>query len=625
MTWTNPEYSYDSINLTCILNEKYNFKSYERKEYKSNLSLILERANDINEYFLLKNLIPGSNYTCWLITRITKNNFSLLIKSRQVHQTTEPSNLSMHNFKLNDLNKSISFEYRLPKGFYDNFSISVVDLISNEEISTHIFHNNFTQELVFTQLNLTSGKSYKIYSQVKRFDETNFKNLVSFSFRPDPVMDLKIYAISKHKVNVSWKVPIYYKSFMVNTSFNQILKIRSNSIELNEINTTNFSLSVSSCSTIDCDLISKYLTTTFDLESPKFSNFTKNFLNSNSLVLSFDLIDLHDIKVIQIKFLNFGTHWESMCFYEVEKKTNCSFPINCVQSKCSLKLDGLKYNSEFKIRMKPISQYNFEFKSIEVIFRTKPWLPDNDYLTQSSKEIQSKIDSTLNVYFPNINQSNGSVVDSCLLMVKLGDVKIFNENNTFKIEDSRDQKFLKNLYYTTDYCSNETVLQEPCRIQKFAYNEKINTIKIIILGKMDNNFRLNDLLSNLTSFNYEYINEDLIESSNLYQLFFLFKIGDNQTELFLASYPTEPLQTTNKNSYIAGIKSRDGLWIIIILCVVSCVFLFGLIIILITLNFLRHKPSKFQKAAQINSCQHSFDLSGHPKSKYDDFLGLTNF
>ncbi|MEI2420592.1 hypothetical protein V6O07_09990, partial [Arthrospira platensis SPKY2] len=112
--------------------------------------------------------------------------------------------------------------------------------------------------------------------------------------------------------------------------------------------------------------------------------------------------------------------------------------------------------------------------------------------------------------------------------------------------------------------------------------------------------RLNDLQSNLTFFNYEFIYQDLKESFNLYQLFFLFKIGDNLTELFLATYPTEPLQAKTNNTYIAKIKSQDGLWTVIILCIVSCAFLFGLIIILITLKFLRHKPSKFHKAAQIN-------------------------
>ena len=627
MTWSNPEFYYDFINLTCILNGKYNFENSHYEEYRLNFSFILERTNNKKAYLLLYNLLPGSNYTCWMITQIKSNNFSSSVKSQRVHQTTEPSNLSMHNFKLNDFNKSISFEYRLPKGFYDNFSISVIDLISNEEISSKIFHANLTHQLVFSQRYLTAGKSYKIDSKVNRFYQTSLKNLVSFSFKPDPITDLKIYTISKYRLNVTWKAPIYYEYFLVNTSFDQIKKTRLNWIELNDINITKFSLSVTSCSTAECDLISKYLTSIFDFDSSKILNFTQNLLGSNSLQLNFKLIDLHDIKSILFELLSLETNlgYNTICTYELHKNNNCSFSIDCVESKCSLKLLGLKYNSIYKIKLTPKSLFNFEFKSIEVNFKTKPCLPENDYKTYISYEIQSKIDSSLNVYFPNINQSNGSVMETCLLMVKLGNIKFFNQNDTFRINDLRNQKFLKNLYYSIDYCSNETVLYEPCLIKKLSYNEQRNITKIFILGKLDHNIRLNDLQSNLTFFNYEFIYQDLKESFNLYQLFFLFKIGDNLTELFLATYPTEPLQAKTNNTYIAKIKSQDGLWTVIILCIVSCAFLFGLIIILITLKFLRHKPSKFHKAAQINCSQHTFNPTGNLKSKYDDFLGFFNF
>lgn len=622
MTWSNPKYYYDSINLICKSNDR-NF----------NFSKIFQRTDSIDSYFLLNNLIPGTNHTCWIISQksVFEKNFSAFIESERTHQTTDPSNLSIHNFKLNEINSSISFEFQLPKGFYDNFSISLVDLISNEIIVTQSYQSNSIHELTFNQTNLIPGKSYKIHSQVNRYYDLNFKNLISFSLRPDPIQDLKIFTLSRKKLNVTWKAPIYFQLFLINNSFTKPFKTKTNWLELNNINATNFSIGVSTCSTNECDLISQYLTTKFDFEALKIKNLTKNLVDSKNLLLNFDLEDLHDFKSIRFKLTNLNTRLSQSCLYELKGDNKCSFSFSCVQFKCGLKLHDLKYNTNYQINMTPIAQSDYEFKSISINFETKPWLPDIDYQTYSSFAIQSKFDSSqvLNVYFPLIDETNGAVTDTNLFMVKLGNMKIYNQSDKFIIDNLRDQEYLKYLYYTTEICSNETALSEPCLVSKFYDNEKKNSSRIFLIGKLDKKFGSVDSInnSNFSSFIYEYIDHDLIEPSNLYQLFFLFKIGDNQTELFLATSPTEPIQTKAENIHLAGIKSRDGiaLWTIIVLCIISCIFLIGLIAILITLSILRHKPSKFQKAAQLNPNQHSFVPSTNLRSKYDDFLGKLNY
>ncbi|RNA36678.1 receptor-type tyrosine- phosphatase H precursor, partial [Brachionus plicatilis] len=572
VTWINPESYYSSLNLTCISSEKNS---------KLEMSQIFPKTSTKASHYVLNHLLPGSNYTCWIITTKTESNgnFSSLAESEPSHQTTEPSNLSIHNFKLNEMNSSISFEFEAPLGSYDNFSISLVDLISNDIVVTQEYQAGSAFDLLFSQNGLIAGKSYKIHSQVHRYGDTSFRNLISFSLRPEPVQHLKIFALSKSKVNVTWTPPIYFQLFTVNTSFSKMVKSRLSWLELNGINATSFDLGVSTCSTKECDLTSQWTSATFDFEALKIGNLTKNLLDSNNLLLNFDLVGVHDLKSIHFELTNLRTHLSQKCVHELKEKSKCSFSFSCVESKCGLKLDNLKYNSNYEIKMTPHSLSNYAFKSVSTGFKTRPWLPDTDYQTYSSYAIQSKFDSSqiLNVYLPSIDESNGAVMDTSLMVVKLGKLSMYNQSDKFRIDNPRDQEYLKYLYYTSEMCSNETALSEPCLVTKLQDSQDRNLSKIYVIGNLGDDRGLAEPVnaSNSSSFMYQFINQDLIEPSNLYQLFFLFKIGDNQTELFLASVPTEPIQTGPKNVHTANAKSQDGiaLWTIIVLCIVSWSYL----------------------------------------------------
>lgn len=101
-------------------------------------------------------------------------------------------------------------------------------------------------------------------------------------------------------------------------------------------------------------------------------------------------------------------------------------------------------------------------------------------------------------------------------------------------------------------------------------------------------------------FEYEHINTALIEHSNVYQLFYVFEIGDGQAQpLFYATEPTEPIQTRAFTAVYSASRDKITLWIVIAVCVLSALFLVGLIATLIVLTLIKYKPSKFHKAAQI--------------------------
>lgn len=75
--------------------------------------------------------------------------------------------------------------------------------------------------------------------------------------------------------------------------------------------------------------------------------------------------------------------------------------------------------------------------------------------------------------------------------------------------------------------------------------------------------------------------------------------------LYYASEPSEPIQTRSLHDASAAsagaVSTRETVtfWIVIAICVLSSLFLIGLIATLVVLTLIKYKPSKFHKAAQI--------------------------
>lgn len=75
--------------------------------------------------------------------------------------------------------------------------------------------------------------------------------------------------------------------------------------------------------------------------------------------------------------------------------------------------------------------------------------------------------------------------------------------------------------------------------------------------------------------------------------------------LYYASEPSEPIQTRSLHDASAAsagaVTTRETVtfWIVIAICVLSSLFLIGLIATLVVLTLIKYKPSKFHKAAQI--------------------------
>ena len=76
---------------------------------------------------------------------------------------------------------------------------------------------------------------------------------------------------------------------------------------------------------------------------------------------------------------------------------------------------------------------------------------------------------------------------------------------------------------------------------------------------------------NLTGINYENISTSLIKPMNLYQLFYVFKIRNNNSKnnILFAIQPSEPIKTHAYNQFnmLNQAAFRDGmaLWIVIVI------------------------------------------------------------
>lgn len=124
----------------------------------------------------------------------------------------------------------------------------------------------------------------------------------------------------------------------------------------------------------------------------------------------------------------------------------------------------------------------------------------------------------------------------------------------------------------------------------------------------------------------------------------MFEVGDGHgAPLYYATEPSEPIQTRVFLSHAASGANRDKitLWVVVAVCVLSALFLIGLIATLIVLTLIKYKPSKFHKAAQIvgssgapgpNKLGNNIlngagvgGINGLIRSKFDradDFLGI---
>lgn len=88
LSWTNPVYNYDILDIQCLLNEeniKLEYNSYTRVSEKI---FRQDVDNGRPASFVLKNLIPGGVYNCSITSVRKSSNYTAKTNSPTVYQIT---------------------------------------------------------------------------------------------------------------------------------------------------------------------------------------------------------------------------------------------------------------------------------------------------------------------------------------------------------------------------------------------------------------------------------------------------------------------------------------------------------------------------------------------------------
>lgn len=580
------------------------------------------------------------------------------IPSLLASQETSLSEPMVIQANINEINRTFEFEFKQPLGGFDYFTIDLINL--NQNISdAKILSINSTLYLNLTNQIVLPGNSYEIWSATVKKDRIKRTKLVeSFLVRPEPIDSIQIYTVTASSINVTWQEPSIglFKPFLINlislqSQINSLMSNR-NWVILNDLNSLDtYSIEISSCSSrpgsFECQLQSETKSTTFSFNQQKFKNLEYKIIDTNVQLKWHS--DLHDISKYLLRFENMKTKLINKCFlvFSDREANSCEWSLKCLSSECFVLIDNLSFNTKYNLTLIPLSLSQVELSPINLEFKTETSLPDQEYDTLINYNLQAKLESSylISLNYPQIDQSNGNILETNLFLIKLGKLQDFNVTGLYHLEQTRDQIYLKNIFKSNNVCSNQTGLLEPCLLQTLT---KPFSKQIVFVGKFSENIEriVNISAENETLIEYENITTNIIEPSSLYQLFYVFKIGDPENDsknvLYFATRPSEPIQTKplNYNLLLSNGLSRDGLalWIIIVICVVASIFLIGVIITLVILTLIKYKPSKFHKAAQLvagshannilnNGCQQLSHFSNNMnlRSKFDrheDYLGL---
>ena len=288
--------------------------------------------------------------------------------------------------------------------------------------------------------------------------------------------------------------------------------------------------------------------------------------------------------------------------------TNCTTPLNMIQHdeycnslscdkqnsdfKCSLIVSGLKFNREYTFSMSVISSNGkFEWPSTESnsSILTSQSAPNGleTIEVKIEEQLQSSFPFALSIVRPGLDELNGAIKEGYLFLVHLGSSEQLINKTIPRFTYSNPFYLISN----HSLCSNQTPTSSPCLLNKYEPSDTDLTIdQLILIGKFEPS---NPLLTNLT---YENITTSLIRSKNVYQVLYLFRVGN----LYL-NVGASPLITTRSIMATPASLSRDGMsmWLVVVLSIVAT-FLFLMIIIgLVALLLFRYKPSKFHKAAHM--------------------------
>jgi hypothetical protein len=154
LSWTNPKFFYDSLEIICDLSDDFLFKD-KLKLAQTFINYTISNQTPYLTAYKLTNLVPGANYNCSIFTNRVANlaEMSSSTQSQSVNQIAKLSQAALISQKIaaKSIN-SVEVELAPPLGFYDYFQIDVVNIenvagaVSALAAKTHIKQVDWRRE-----------------------------------------------------------------------------------------------------------------------------------------------------------------------------------------------------------------------------------------------------------------------------------------------------------------------------------------------------------------------------------------------------------------------------------------------------------------------------------------------
>ena len=346
-----------------------------------------------------------------------------------------------------------------------------------------------------------------------------------------------------------------------------------------------------------CDL-SRFHIVYSNLNTSKVRNCYSNFIDVSNLInkgeCSTNFQNLQPIIKIDPKY-----------------KLCTSSEVTCKQSTsiitCSMKLTKMSPNTMYIMKLAPVSlNGDYEWpSSVSPPLQTRFSLPNNFESIQvlADKEIQLSMytGSMLSIIRPAVDETNGKIYEAFLFIVNIGSLSEEHIKNTslvfvepkFTI-NTTDQEYLTKL--TTDPSCLNITINSPCLLKQYSQETNdFSSKELVFIGNLTAEGSSSAL--NLTGIQHENISTSVVKPFNVYQLFYVFRIGNNKTSSVLFSTePSEPIKTFNLFTGSNGQRNGLDVWAVVMISIISLTLLVVVIVCLIIMLVIRYRPGKFHKA-----------------------------
>ena len=460
LSWTNPNYFYDSLEISCELSDDFRLKS-KLQPAPTFLNRTISNQTPYLSSLKLTDLTPGANYNCSITTNRVAGGAEMLTsksKSQSVNQLTKLGQAALMTQKIaaKSIN-SVEVELAPPLGYYDYFQLDLVNIENRLEPEiTQNYTLSSLSDLAYLNLSFIDYSKRKIepgcvyevwstvvrsvgpsvYSEYKQTLKRSAKLVEPFVVKPEHVNNLNSYTQSETEVLAVWSPPALgkFQNYVLSVYelANELAspfystQTKQNQFLINNLNKSRtYLLAVQACAKfrIDCDTLSSRANLTFHLNA--------------------QYVD--DLNIVRLA---------NASGQELLKSYAPDAELNSIRNSTSILLKwGLK--SARISELCDISKYRVKYTNLRALASSECWLESHNLLNETELCVSS---SHFESAYSNQSLNKQNEVSACPDWLQLNQVECSPIENQLSVDDDDSSRTyfncwlrLDNLNYNTEY------------------------------------------------------------------------------------------------------------------------------------------------------------------------------